>query len=84
MIGCEKETCLVVVSDENECEKVINGIISNGGCQHRCNNTIGSYTCSCNDGYLLTDDNITCEGKMFKNLILHNNFLLDYQEEHLS
>ena len=28
--------------------------------------TIGSYTCSCDDGYLLADDKVTYEGILFK------------------
>ena len=33
------------ILDTNECE------INNGGCSQICINTIGSYNCSCNDGY---------------------------------
>ena len=31
-------------------------------CSDICNNTAGSYTCSCPTGYRLLDDGITCEG----------------------
>lgn len=31
-----------------------------GGCDHGCNNTIGSFQCNCNDGYTLSDDRRTC------------------------
>ncbi|CDR10658.1 unnamed protein product, partial [Oncorhynchus mykiss] len=31
----------------NECNK------RNGGCDHECNNTMGSYHCSCRRGYML-------------------------------
>ena len=37
--------------DVNECSD------SNGGCQHNCTNTIGSYYCSCAAGYSLDNDN---------------------------
>lgn len=30
-------------------------------CQQRCNNTIGSYTCSCSGGYRLQSDGVTCQ-----------------------
>ncbi|TKS70311.1 Growth arrest-specific protein 6 [Collichthys lucidus] len=33
--------------DVDECSK------SNGGCDHECNNTMGSYRCSCHQGYML-------------------------------
>ena len=34
----------------------------NGGCQHECTNTDGSYECSCYDGYELNSDGKTCSG----------------------
>lgn len=34
--------------DVDECSK------GNGGCEHVCNNTMGSYKCSCQDGYRLS------------------------------
>ena len=33
--------------DINECD------VENGGCEHNCINTPGSYYCSCDDGYTL-------------------------------
>ena len=44
------------VQDVNEC----NG---DHECDHNCINTVGSFVCSCDDGYLLQDDGRTCEGK---------------------
>ena len=35
----------------------------NGGCQHICNNTGGSYYCSCNPGYSVNLDQQNCTGK---------------------
>ena len=32
-------------SDINECA------VNNGGCQHECKNTLGSFMCRCSDGY---------------------------------
>ena len=32
-------------------------------CAHVCLNTAGSYTCSCNNGYRLNSDGISCNGK---------------------
>ena len=34
----------------------------NGGCDHNCNNTEGSFECSCNSGYKLEGDR-SCLGK---------------------
>uniref|UniRef100_A0A673ALI5 Growth arrest-specific 6 n=1 Tax=Sphaeramia orbicularis TaxID=375764 RepID=A0A673ALI5_9TELE len=46
--------------DVDECSK------RNGGCDHECNNTMGSYRCSCHQGYMLVgrhlcDDVDECE-----------------------
>ena len=50
---------------------MIGGNVSKGGCQHRCNNTIGTFVCSCNDGFALTMNERTCEGmNMLKTVIL--------------
>ena len=45
---------IVATSDVNEC------LDSNGGCEHVCNNTKGSYLCSCEEGYALNEDGRTC------------------------
>ncbi|XP_048589810.1 signal peptide, CUB and EGF-like domain-containing protein 2 [Nematostella vectensis] len=46
----DKKTC----SDINECQ------VYNGGCDHNCTNSIGSYDCSCRKGFLLGADRHTC------------------------
>ena len=33
----------------------------NGGCEHNCTNTEGSFYCSCVDGYQLSND-VHCSG----------------------
>ena len=33
-------------------------------CEQICNNTVGSYTCSCNNGYSLNSDGRNCSGKI--------------------
>ena len=43
--------------DINECGQ------NNGGCEHICNNTDGSFFCTCGDGYILNDDGRQCDGK---------------------
>ena len=61
-------------SDIDECEQ------GSAGCDHNCNNTVGSYFCTCMDGYELESDNHTCTGNRyittlcttyFPSLILH-------------
>ena len=43
-------------SDIDECERGL------AGCDHNCNNIVGSYFCTCMDGYELESDNHTCTG----------------------
>ena len=49
-------TCI----DVNECEK------DNGGCQHTCENTRGSYICSCRHQYVLDENQHNCTSKGFR------------------
>lgn len=44
----------IFLTDIDECT------INNGGCQHECRNTIGSYLCSCHNGYMLSDNGHDC------------------------
>ena len=46
--------CLFI--DIDECNE------DNGGCEQICNNTIGSYECSCRDGYELDSNGMNCTG----------------------
>ena len=32
------------------------------GCSQTCTNTEGSFTCGCNDGYMLNVDGTSCDG----------------------
>ena len=43
--------------DINECAT------DNGGCEQNCNNTVGSYYCTCDIGYELGNDYHECPGK---------------------
>ncbi|XP_063066835.1 bone morphogenetic protein 1-like isoform X2 [Engraulis encrasicolus] len=42
-------------SDKDECSK------ENGGCQHECANTYGSYVCQCRSGFVLHDNKHDCK-----------------------
>ncbi len=44
-------------ADVDECST------SNGGCEGQCTNTRGSYTCSCESGYVLGSNRLSCNGK---------------------
>lgn len=46
---------LIFFPDTNECSK------RNGGCQHTCYNTPGSYYCGCPAGLRITNDLRSCE-----------------------
>lgn len=41
-------------ADVDECK------FNNGGCQHTCVNTMGSYECRCKEGFFLSDNQHTC------------------------
>lgn len=45
----------VYYADEDECQN------NNGGCQHTCVNTVGSYICSCREGFVLQKDKHSCK-----------------------
>ncbi|XP_067928524.1 bone morphogenetic protein 1-like [Watersipora subatra] len=42
-------------TDRDEC------VVRNGGCQHVCKNTIGSYVCSCHSGFTLHENRHDCK-----------------------
>ena len=37
--------------------------MSNGGCDHGCRNTPGSYECTCNNGFVLAPNRRECTGR---------------------
>ena len=46
-----------ISTDIDECTNGMNK------CEQQCHNTVGSYQCSCDSGYRLKKDGLTCEGK---------------------
>lgn len=44
-------------TDIDECEH------HNGGCEHFCRNTIGSFECNCRKGFKLLTDERSCQGR---------------------
>ena len=58
---------LILPTDIDECSEGISE------CSQLCINTIGSYSCSCQNGYQLDSDNHTCLGKIIDALIMIDN-----------
>lgn len=52
------------LSDTDEC------LVDNGGCQQRCINIAGSYSCDCGAGFRLADDRSSCEGQCHDDVIV--------------
>lgn len=51
---CSPELVVCFV-DKDECSK------DNGGCQHECINTVGSYVCQCRNGFVLHENKHDCK-----------------------
>ena len=58
---------LAELPDTNECA------VNNGGCEHTCSNTEGSYDCSCPDNYFLSSNGHNCTG-MYLHVLEHHNY----------
>ena len=48
----------LIYLDINECAS------NNGGCDHHCHNTAGTYSCSCDSGYSLASNGHSCVGNV--------------------
>ena len=49
-----------IILDRDECKT------ESHGCQQKCVNEYGSYSCACLNGYKLNSDKKNCSGKVFK------------------
>ena len=56
LYSCMYRTTLSLFNEVNECRN------NNGGCDQICVNTVDSFECHCQLGYLLQSDGTTCEG----------------------
>uniref|UniRef100_A0A672RLF0 Metalloendopeptidase n=1 Tax=Sinocyclocheilus grahami TaxID=75366 RepID=A0A672RLF0_SINGR len=52
---CVTDIWCFVLTDKDECSK------ENGGCQHECVNTFGSYSCQCRSGFILHENKHDCK-----------------------
>ena len=59
-------------SDINECE------VNRGGCAGDCENSVGSFKCTCSEGFQLAGDQLNCIGKNLNRVIL---FILPFIPE---
>ena len=73
-ILCAWSYSLLCVSDNNEC------LDNNGQCQSVCINTPGSFSCSCESGFLLLTDGRSCVGESCVCVCV---FKYVYSNEHL-
>ena len=65
--------CVLDVIDINEC--------TSSPCDHTCTNTAGSYECSCNSGYELGSDGLSCHGMTTEYIAVQScDLLLDIDE----
>lgn len=55
--------CLIII-DINEC--------ASSPCEYSCTNTDGSFECSCDDGYALGLDGLSCQGTTVKSNSVSN------------
>ena len=67
---------LIILLDIDECAHNISG------CNQKCNNTIGSYFCSCYLGYQLDKDNETCIGNRLISLFNKYTILCNFPCRH--
>ena len=70
---CLPRTCLMmllVALDVDECA------LGTALCTHNCQDTYGSYTCSCRPGYRLSTDGFTCVGMSMEKCLWHHYYCI--------
>lgn len=68
-----RQRCCVLCgpADKDECSK------ENGGCQHECVNTFGSYSCQCRSGFVLHENRHDCKEGIARNIFCLLSFWID-------
>ncbi|KAH8379859.1 hypothetical protein KR009_007681 [Drosophila setifemur] len=61
--GCSPIECDsgFILGSDGKCEDINECRQKNGGCSHRCENSFGSFKCSCPPGYVLDSDQLICQ-----------------------
>ena len=59
LIGLHSVHGLHLIADINECS-----LEGDGFCDQGCNNTVGSFSCSCSEGFELNSDGLSCNGEL--------------------
>lgn len=56
------------------CVDVDECLVANGGCDHTCQNTAGSFQCFCRQGFRLDEDRRSCERELHQSneMLLHH------------
>merc|ERR1712047_173757 len=58
---CTLDECDIQPLNGTTCTNVDECAEENGGCQHTCVDTDGSYSCTCPAGFTLSPDGVSCE-----------------------
>ena len=58
----KNELCTFVSFNEVNLPDVDECGLDIDGCDQGCNNTVGSFLCTCSEGYVLNEDGYTCDG----------------------
>ena len=57
-----KHSCTIVYTHFSIDPDIDECINNTHNCTQTCTNTVGGFTCGCNDGYVLNVDGTTCDG----------------------
>ncbi|XP_068046771.1 signal peptide, CUB and EGF-like domain-containing protein 1 isoform X5 [Anomalospiza imberbis] len=60
-VACECRPGFELAKNQKDCKYIDECLVNNGGCDHFCRNTVGSFECSCQKGYKLLTDERTCQ-----------------------
>lgn len=73
----KRKNVFILIPDKDECA------VDNGGCQHICKNTVGSYMCACHNGFTIHENRHDCKEGMYASLISLSNTMESGQYENV-